>query len=51
MINQKERKFYELSDEVRGFSKPVNWLPLYAEEDDFLSGKVSISLPEFTEEE
>ena len=51
MINQKERKLYELSDKVREFSKPVNWMPLYDEEDDFLSGKVSISLPDFTEEE
>jgi hypothetical protein len=36
---------------VREFSKPVSWLAQYDEEDDFLSGKVSISFPEFTEEE
>ena len=51
MINQKERKLYELSDKGREFSKPVNWLAQYDEEDDFLCGKVSNSLPEFSEEE
>ncbi len=51
MINQKERKFYELSDKVRKFSKPANWLAQYDEEDDFLCGKVSSFLPEFEEEE
>ncbi len=51
MINQKERKIYELSDKVRDSSKPVNWLAQYDEEDDFLSGKIAISLPGFTEEE
>jgi len=52
MINQKDRKFDGLSDKEKDFSKSVhNWLAQYDEEDDFLCGKVSNSLPEFTEEE
>jgi hypothetical protein len=52
MINQKDRKLYELSDRGKDFSKSVHsWLAQYDEEDDFLCGKVSNSLPEFTEEE
>jgi hypothetical protein len=52
MINQKDRKFDELSDKEKYFSKSVhNWLAQYDEEDDFLCGKVSNSLSEFTEEE
>jgi len=51
MINQKEQEIYELSDKARGFSKSVNWLAQYDEEDDFICGKLSNSLPEFTEKE
>ena len=52
MINQKDPKFYQISDKNKEFSKTVhNWLAQYDEEDDFLCGKVSHSLPEFTEEE
>ena len=51
MINQKERKTYELSDKVREFSKPLNWLAQYDEEDDFLCGRIPNCLSEFTEEE
>ena len=52
MINQKDRKFDGLSDKEKDFSKSVhNWLAQYDEEDDFLYGKTSKSLPELTEEE
>ena len=52
MINQKDRKLYELSDKGKNFSKSVHsWLAQYDEEDDFLCGKVLNSLPEFTEKE
>ena len=52
MIIQKDRKLYKFSDTEKEFSKSVhNWLAQYDEEDDFLCGKVSNSLPEFTEEE
>jgi hypothetical protein len=52
MINQKDKKVFELSDKEKDFSKSVHhWLAQYDEEDDLLCGKVSNSLPEFTEEE
>jgi len=51
MVNQKERKPYEASNKLREFAKPLIWLAQYDEEDDFLGGKVSSYLPEFTEEE
>jgi hypothetical protein len=51
MTSQKDRKLYELSDKVREFSKPVNWLAQYDEEDDFLCDKVSHPLSEFKEEQ
>jgi hypothetical protein len=52
MMNQKDRKLYELGNKGKDFSKSVhNWLAQYEEEDDFLCGKVSNFLPEFTEEE
>ena len=51
MVNQKEQRRYELSDKVRETSKPINWLPQYGEEDDFLCDKVANFLPEFKEEE
>ena len=52
MMNQKFRKLYELGDKGKDFSKSVhNWLAQYEEEDDFLCGKVSRSLLDFTEEE
>ena len=52
MINQKDRRPYEVSNKEKDFSESVhNWLAQYDEEDDFLCGKVSNSLPEFTEEE
>ena len=36
MINQKDRKLYELSDKGKDFSKSVHsWLAQYDEEDDF----------------
>ena len=51
-MNQKDRKLYELEGKGKDFSKSVhNWLAQYKEEDDFLCGKVSNSLPEFTEDE
>jgi len=52
MMNQKDRKLYELGDKGKDFSKSVhNWLAQYEEEDDFLCDKASRSLPEFMEEE
>ena len=52
MTNQKDRKFYESGEKGKDFSKSVHtWLAQYDEEDDFLCGKVSSSLAEFTEEE
>ncbi len=52
MINQKDPKFYELSDKGKDSSKTDHsWLAQYYEKDDFLCGKASNSLPEFTEEE
>jgi hypothetical protein len=52
MINQKDRKSYEFIDKGKEFSKSVHhWLAQYDEEDDFLCGKVSNSIPEFAEEE
>ena len=51
MINQKDRKFYQLSDNEKEFSKSVHhWLAQYDEEDDFLCTKVLNSLPELKEE-
>jgi hypothetical protein len=52
MIIQKDRKSRKFSDTEKEFSKSVHhWLAQYDEEDDFLCGKISNSLPEFTEEE
>ena len=52
MIDQKVRKVYELGEKGKDFSKSVHsWLAQYEEEDDFLCGKTSSSLPEFTEED
>ena len=52
MIRQKDQKFYQIRHKDVEFSKTVhNWLALCDEEDNFLCGKVSHSLPEFTEEE
>ena len=52
MIDQKDRKYYQLSNKEREFPKfEHNWLAQYDEEDDFLCEKVSNSLPEGTEEE
>ena len=52
MTNQKDRKLYELGEKGKDFSKSVHtWLAQYEEEDDFLCGKISNLLPEFTEEE
>ena len=52
MINQKDRKLFKLDEKEKGFSESVHsWLAQYEEEDDFLCGKVSNSLSEFTEEE
>jgi len=52
MINQKDRKLFKLTEKEKDFSDSVHfWLAQYEQEDDFLSGKVSNSLPEFAEEE
>ena len=52
MINQKDRNPYKFSGKDKEFSKSVHsWLAQYDEEDDFLCGKVSNSLPELTGEE
>ena len=52
MNDQKDKNFIVLNDKEKGFSKSVhNCLAQYDEEDDFLFGKVSNSLTEFTEEE
>ena len=52
MTNQKDRKFHKFSDEQKELSKSIHiWLAQYDEEDDFLCGKVSHSLAEFSEEE
>jgi len=52
MTNQKDRKFFELSEKGKDFSKSVHtWLAQYEEEDDFLCSKNSNSFPEFTENE
>jgi hypothetical protein len=52
MKDQKDKKPYQFSDKDQEFSKSVySWLAQYDEENDFLCGKVSNSLPEFTEEE
>jgi hypothetical protein len=52
MINQKDQQSYEVRNKGKEFSKSVhNWLAQYDEEDDFLCGKVSNALSEFSEEE
>jgi len=52
MANKKDRKFYQLSDEDKEFSKNLHkWLAQYDEVDDFLSGKVPNFSPDFKEEE
>jgi len=52
MTNQKDRKVFEIDEKGKDFSKSAHaWLAQYDEEDDFLCGKTSNSLPEFTEEE
>lgn len=52
MIIQKDRKFYKFTDKEKVFSESVySWLAQYDEDDEFLSGKASKTLPEFTEEE
>jgi len=52
MTNQKERKLFEIRNNEKELSKSIhNWLAQYEDEDDFLCGKVSNSLPEFIEEE
>ena len=51
MINQKDRKFFEFSDKEKDISKSTySWLAQYDEEDDFLRGKISNSLPDFSQE-
>ena len=52
MEKQNDQEFYQFSGKEKDFSKSVhNWLAQYDEDDDFLCGKSSNSLPEFTEEE
>jgi len=52
MRDQKDRKQFEIRNNEKAHFEPAfNWLAQYEEEDDFLSGKVSNSLPEFIEEE
>jgi len=52
MINQKGQKSYESDEKGKNFSKSVHaWLAQYDEDEDFLSGKASNSLVEFTEKE
>jgi hypothetical protein len=52
MTNQKDRKLFELRNNEKELSKSTHsWLAQYEDEDDFLCGKVSNSLPEFIEEE
>jgi hypothetical protein len=53
MTNQKDRKLYKIGDnKEKELPEPIHsWLGQFDEEDDFLCGKVSGSLPEFTEEE
>ena len=52
MTDQKDRKYYQVIDKEKEFSKSAyNWLAQYDEEDDFLCGKVSNFSPDFTEEE
>ena len=51
-LNQKERNPIQLSDKGKELSKSFHFLVAQLDEDDdFLCGKVSSSLPEFTEEE
>lgn len=51
MINQKDRKFYQLSEQDQEFSKSVHhWLAQYDEEDDFLCEKTLNLLPDITEQ-
>ena len=52
MIDQKDRKFFMISDKEKEFSKSVHtWLAQYDEEDDFLSEKVANTISDFTDEE
>jgi len=52
MISQKDRMLYPFSDKEKEFSKSIHsWLAQYDEEDDFLCGKISNNLSEFTEDE
>ena len=52
MTDQKDKGFSKFSEKEKEFSKSIHsWLAQYDEEDDFLCGKVSNSLIEFTEEE
>jgi hypothetical protein len=52
MVNQKERSPYQLSDKDKALSKSFHMLVAQLDEDDdFLCGKTTNSLPEFTEEE
>jgi hypothetical protein len=52
MTNKRTQKFYKHSDKEKDFSKNIHkWLAQYDENEDFLSGKVPISLPDFKEEE
>jgi hypothetical protein len=51
MINQKDRKFFEFSGKEKDLSKSTySWSAQYDEEDDFLRGKISNSLPDFSQE-
>ena len=52
MIIQKDRKIIELKDKGKEFAKSFHhWFAQHEEEVDFLSGKISNTPPEFTEEE
>jgi len=52
MIIQKDRKLLKLGEKEKDFSESVHsWLAQYEEEDDFLSGKGSNSISQFSEEE
>jgi len=52
MTVQKDRRLFELRNNEKELSKSTHgWLAKYEDEDDFLCGKVSNYLSEFTEEE
>jgi len=52
MTIQKDRNIYKFIEKEGGFSKSVHsWLAQYDEEDDFLCGKVPITLADSTQEE